>query len=43
MAHVVEGAQQFKADADGVIHAEWAVHELRTTSDFARNNLFLTG
>jgi len=41
MAHVVEGAQQFKPDADGIINTEWAVHELRTTSDFARNNLFL--
>ncbi|MDO6429603.1 acyl-CoA desaturase [Flavitalea sp. BT771] len=41
MAHVVEGAQQFKADENGIIHADWAVHELRTTADFARNNLFL--
>ena len=41
MAHVVEGTQQFKADEDGIIHTEWAVHELRTTSDFARNNLLL--
>lgn len=41
MAHVVEGAKQFKPDTDGVIHKEWAVHELETTSDFARRNLFL--
>lgn len=41
MAHVVEGASQIKADATGVIHTEWAVHELKTTSDFARNNHFL--
>ncbi|MDP4149769.1 MAG: acyl-CoA desaturase [Bacteroidota bacterium] len=41
MAHVVEGAKQFKPDADGVIAAEWAVHELRTTSDFARGNALL--
>ncbi|OQP59700.1 fatty acid desaturase [Niastella vici] len=41
MAHVVEGAQQFKPDANGVIHSEWAVHELQTTADFARNNLIL--
>ena len=41
MAHVVEGAQQFRPDANGVIHADWAVHELRTTADVARNNLFL--
>lgn len=41
MAHVVEGAQQFRPDVNGVIHDEWAVHEIRTTADFARNNLFL--
>jgi linoleoyl-CoA desaturase len=41
MAHVVEGTEQLKPDKDGVIHCEWAVHELRTTSDFARRNLFL--
>lgn len=41
MAHVVEGAEQFKPDAGNIIHTEWAVHELKTTSDFARNNLFL--
>jgi len=41
MAHVVEGAEQFLPDADGVVKMEWAVHELHTTSDFARHNLFL--
>jgi len=41
MAHVVEGTQQFKLNTDGIMNAEWAVHELKTTSDFARNNLFL--
>jgi len=41
MAHVVEGAEQFEPDADGIIHTEWAVNEVRTTSDFARNNLLL--
>ncbi|HMU10649.1 MAG TPA: acyl-CoA desaturase [Ferruginibacter sp.] len=41
MAHVVEGTEQLLPDADGIIEREWAVHELRTTSDFARNNLFL--
>lgn len=41
MAHVVEGTEQFLPDTEGVIQQEWAVHELRTTSDFARNNLFL--
>lgn len=38
MAHVVEGALQFEPDADGIIHTEWGVNEVLTTSDFARNN-----
>lgn len=41
MAHVVEGTEQPLPDENGVIHNEWTVHELLTTSDFARNNLFL--
>jgi linoleoyl-CoA desaturase len=41
MAHIVEGTEQFKADADGVIHTEWAVNEVKSTSDFARNNWLL--
>lgn len=41
MAHVVEGAQQIMPSDGGVIPVDWTVHELRTTSDFARNNLFL--
>jgi linoleoyl-CoA desaturase len=41
MAHVVEGAEQLLPNANGIIESDWAVHELRTTSDFARNNLFL--
>jgi linoleoyl-CoA desaturase len=41
MAHVVEGTEQPVPDAQGVIHHDWAVHELRTTSDFARNNHLL--
>lgn len=41
MAHVVEGTEQPLPNAEGIIEGEWAVHELRTTSDFARNNLFL--
>lgn len=40
MAHVVEGAVQPLPNAEGIIETEWAVHELRTTSDFARDNLF---
>ena len=41
MAHVVEGTKQPLPDSNGVINNEWAVHELMTTSDFARNSLFL--
>ena len=41
MAHVVEGAVQPLPNAEGIIETDWAVHELRATSDFARNNLFL--
>lgn len=41
MAHVVEGTSQPLPNANGIMESEWAVHELRTTSDFARNNLFL--
>ncbi len=41
MAHVVEGAEQPMPNAQGIIHYEWAVHEMLTTSDFARNNHFL--
>ncbi len=41
LAHVVEGAEQPMPDGEGIIHHDWAVHELRTTSDFARNNRFI--
>jgi linoleoyl-CoA desaturase len=41
LAHVVEGLEQPLPTKDGVIENDWAIHELQTTSDFARNNLFL--
>ena len=41
MAHVVEGAEQPMPDTHAVIHHDWAVHQIRTTSDFARDNRFL--
>jgi linoleoyl-CoA desaturase len=41
MAHVVEGTSQPSPGATGIINNEWAIHELQTTSDFARNNLLL--
>jgi linoleoyl-CoA desaturase len=41
MAHVVEGTEQPMPNEQGIINTEWAVHELRATSDFARGNAFL--
>jgi linoleoyl-CoA desaturase len=41
MAHVVEGTEQPLPNEDGIITTEWAVHELKATSDFARKNHFL--
>ena len=41
LAHVVEGAEQIEPNEHGIIELEWAVHELRTTSDFGRNNHLL--
>jgi len=41
LAHVVEGAEQPVLDANGDIDNEFAIHQLLTTSDFARNNWFL--
>lgn len=41
MAHVVQGTEQLLPSAEGIINEDWAVHELRSTSDFARNNIFL--
>ena len=42
LAHVVEGAEQPMPTYDGNIENEFAVHQLLTTSDFGRNNIFLT-
>jgi linoleoyl-CoA desaturase len=40
MAHVVEGAEQ--PPLENNIPTDWSVHQLHTTSDFARNNKFIT-
>lgn len=40
MAHVVEGASQMGIEEN--IQTDWSVHQLNTTSDFARNNKFIT-
>jgi linoleoyl-CoA desaturase len=42
MAHVVEGTSQPIPDENGVVSSEWMVHQLHTTSDFARNNHLLS-
>lgn len=41
MAHIVEIVNQPLSTPEGTIEHEWAVHEVQTTSDFARKNLFL--
>jgi linoleoyl-CoA desaturase len=41
LAHVVEGVAQPLPDSEGVIDADWVVHELYTTANFARNNRLL--
>ncbi|MDB0011303.1 acyl-CoA desaturase [Crocinitomicaceae bacterium] len=41
LAHVVEGAEQPVLDANGDIENEFAIHQLLTTADFARDNWFL--
>ena len=42
LAHVVEGLEQPVPNQQGTVDSDWAVHELHTTADFARNNLFLS-
>ncbi len=42
LAHVIEPADFPVANADGNIETEWAIHQLRTTADFAKTNPLLT-
>ncbi len=42
LAHVVEETQHPKANAEGAMENGWMVHEMETTSDFGRDNKFLT-
>lgn len=38
LAHVVEGTEQPIPNSEGIIEADWAVHEMRTTANFAPRN-----
>jgi len=41
LAHVVDGVAFPTPDADGHVDDEWAIHQLRTTADFAPGNPFV--
>ena len=41
MAHIVEGVDQPLLNETGDIDNAWAIHQLNTTANFARNNRFL--
>ncbi|MBI2270067.1 MAG: acyl-CoA desaturase [Bacteroidetes bacterium] len=41
MAHIVEGADHPLINVEGNIDNEWVIHQLYTTSNFARNNALL--
>ncbi len=42
LAHVVEKADFPKPDPKGNIYNEWAIHQLNTTADFARDNWLIS-
>jgi linoleoyl-CoA desaturase len=41
LAHVVEGPEQPMPDENGLIDNAWAIHQMRTTANFAKNNKLL--
>lgn len=41
LAHIVEETDQPLPNEEGMMENTWAIHQLNTTSDFARQNLFL--
>ncbi len=41
LAHIVDGADHPRPNEDGVIEENWAVHQMRTTKNFATNNRFI--
>ena len=42
LAHVVEGTEYPEPDAEGCMEHQWLLHEMETTSNFARTNRPLT-
>jgi len=42
LAHVVEGPEHFTPEKTGTMENTWAIHQLKTTANFARNNWFIT-
>jgi len=42
LAHIVEDTDFPELDSGGNINEEWAIHQLRTTADFAPKNKLLT-
>lgn len=42
LAHVVEGLEYPEPDETGTVEESWAVHQMYTTADFARNNPLVT-
>ena len=38
-AHVVEGTDFFKVDENNSVESNWAIHQLRTTANFAKGNV----
>ena len=41
MAHIVEGSEQHLPDKEGLMEVDWTYHQLRTSSDCARDNVFI--
>lgn len=41
LAHTVEGTEHIKDDGEGTMEDSWAVHQMRTTSNFAMGNRFI--
>ena len=42
LAHVVEGPEHHDAVEEPVLPTDWAVHQMRTTANFATHNKFIT-